>query len=86
MPGVNRLGWRHGLIDSVREARSFGVNQVVIFPKVRQNLAVISAAVNTSSASTRYCNTIAYTYHKIFAFNVSWNSCKHLYQAEAVLM
>ena len=35
MPGVNRLGWRHGLIDSVREARSYGVNQVVIFPKVQ---------------------------------------------------
>ena len=34
MPGVDRLGWRHGLIDSVKEARSFGVNQVVIFPKV----------------------------------------------------
>lgn len=35
MPGVSRLGWRHGLIDSVAEARSYGVNQVVIFPKVR---------------------------------------------------
>ncbi len=34
MPGVNRLGWHHGLIDTVREARSYGVNQVVIFPKV----------------------------------------------------
>ncbi len=35
MPGVDRLGWRHGLIEHVREARSYGVNQVVIFPKVR---------------------------------------------------
>lgn len=35
MPGVDRLGWRHGLIDAVAEARSYGVNQVVIFPKVR---------------------------------------------------
>ncbi len=34
MPGVDRLGWRHGLIDAVQEARSHGVNQVVIFPKV----------------------------------------------------
>lgn len=34
MPGVDRLGWRHGLIEHVREARSYGVNQVVIFPKV----------------------------------------------------
>lgn len=40
MPGVNRLGWRHGLIDSVREARSYGVNQVVIFPKVRRVLSL----------------------------------------------
>ncbi len=35
MPGVYRLGWQHGLIDAVAEARSYGVNQVVIFPKVR---------------------------------------------------
>lgn len=35
MPGMDRLGWRHGLIDAVQEARSHGVNQVVIFPKVR---------------------------------------------------
>ena len=28
MPGVARLGWRHGLIDAVAEARSYGVNQV----------------------------------------------------------
>lgn len=35
MPGVCRLNWRKGLVDTVREARSLGVNQVVIFPKVR---------------------------------------------------
>ena len=34
MPGVSRLGWRHGLLDSVAEARSVGVNSVVLFPKV----------------------------------------------------
>ena len=34
MPGVDRLGWRHGLLDSVAEARSHGVNSVVLFPKV----------------------------------------------------
>lgn len=34
MPGVYRLGWQHGLVDAVAEARSYGVNQVVIFPKV----------------------------------------------------
>jgi hypothetical protein len=39
MPGVDRLGWRHGLIENVAEARSLGVNQVVIFPKVSEWLA-----------------------------------------------
>ena len=34
MPGVDRLGWRQGLPDKVREARSYGVNSVVLFPKV----------------------------------------------------
>lgn len=28
MPGVARLGWKHGLVDAVEEARSYGVNQV----------------------------------------------------------
>lgn len=34
MPGVDRLTWRQGLPDKVREARSYGVNSVVLFPKV----------------------------------------------------
>ena len=34
MPGVDRLSWRQGLPDKVREARSYGVNSVVLFPKV----------------------------------------------------
>jgi hypothetical protein len=38
MPGVSRLGWRHGLLEAVAEARSYGVNQVVIFPKTPENL------------------------------------------------
>ncbi|KAK9811753.1 hypothetical protein WJX72_009529 [[Myrmecia] bisecta] len=38
MPGVDRLGWRHGLLDSVAEARSYGVNSVVIFPKTPEHL------------------------------------------------
>lgn len=38
MPGVCRLGWRNGLIESVAEARSYGVNQVVIFPKTPDHL------------------------------------------------
>lgn len=33
MPGVNRLSYDNGVIDFVSEARSYGVNQVVIFPK-----------------------------------------------------
>lgn len=43
MPGVSRLGWRHGLIDAVAEARSYGVNQVVIFPKTPDALKTPTA-------------------------------------------
>lgn len=38
MPGVSRLSFQNGLLDAVSEARSYGVNQVVIFPKVRARL------------------------------------------------
>jgi porphobilinogen synthase len=34
MPGVDRLSFKNGVVDFVSEARSYGVNQVVIFPKV----------------------------------------------------
>ena len=34
MPGVERLSFENGLTDFVAEARSYGVNQVVVFPKV----------------------------------------------------
>ena len=37
MPGVDRLGWKTGLLDAVSEARSYGVNSVVLFPKVCLN-------------------------------------------------
>ncbi|KAL0031249.1 hypothetical protein WJX77_011467 [Trebouxia sp. C0004] len=43
MPGVDRLGWRHGLIDAVQQARSHGVNQVVIFPKTPEHLKTETA-------------------------------------------
>jgi porphobilinogen synthase len=43
MPGVSRLGWRHGLLDAVAEARSYGVNQVVIFPKTPEHLKTPTA-------------------------------------------
>lgn len=35
MPGIFRLAYGKNVIDHVAEARSVGVNQVVIFPKVR---------------------------------------------------
>ena len=44
MPGVDRLGWRHGLLDSVAEARSVGVNSVVLFPKVLPPLSLWTLA------------------------------------------
>jgi porphobilinogen synthase len=43
MPGVSRLTWRKGLVDTVREARSLGVNQVVIFPKTPDHLKTPTA-------------------------------------------
>ena len=53
MPGVSRLGWRHGLIDAVAEARSYGVNQVVIFPKASKAWcgAAQHGAARSSSAA-----------------------------------
>mmetsp|Transcript_42522 Transcript_42522/g.51639 ORF Transcript_42522/g.51639 Transcript_42522/m.51639 type:complete len:419 (+) Transcript_42522:72-1328(+) len=38
MPGVNRLGWKTGLLREVTEARAAGVNSVVIFPKTPEHL------------------------------------------------
>jgi delta-aminolevulinic acid dehydratase/porphobilinogen synthase len=35
MPGVYRLAYGNNVISAVAEARAYGVNQVVIFPKVR---------------------------------------------------
>ena len=35
MPGVNRLAYGKNVTDFVAEARSYGVNSVVIFPKAR---------------------------------------------------
>ncbi len=35
MPGIFRLAYGKNVIDYVAEARSYGVNQVVVFPKVR---------------------------------------------------
>ena len=38
MPGVSRLSYGHNVLDAVREARSYGVRQVVIFPKTPERL------------------------------------------------
>ncbi|GMH36803.1 hypothetical protein BSKO_04676 [Bryopsis sp. KO-2023] len=38
MPGTFRLGWQHGMLETVKEARDLGVNQVVIFPKTPDHL------------------------------------------------
>lgn len=35
MPGIDRLAYGKNVVDHVAEARSYGINQVVIFPKVR---------------------------------------------------
>ena len=54
MSGVDRLGWRHGLLDSVAEARSYGVNSVVLFPKVtlaHSPLCCFDIAYDTSPGS-----------------------------------
>ncbi len=37
MPGIFRLAYGKNVLDYVAEARSYGVNQVVVFPKVRGN-------------------------------------------------
>lgn len=34
MPGIYRLAYGKNVLNEVAEARSYGVNQVVIFPKV----------------------------------------------------
>jgi hypothetical protein len=36
MPGVYRLAYGNNVVSAVAEARAYGVNQVVIFPKVRE--------------------------------------------------
>ncbi|OAE28926.1 hypothetical protein AXG93_2960s1030 [Marchantia polymorpha subsp. ruderalis] len=43
MPGCQRLGWRHGLIEEVYKARDVGVNSVVLFPKVPDALKSATA-------------------------------------------
>lgn len=64
MPGVSRLGWRHGLIDAVTEARSYGVNQVVIFPKTPEHLKTPTAeeAFNPNGLAQRTISLLKDTF------------------------
>lgn len=55
MPGVYRLNWRNGLIDTVREARSYGVNQVVIFPKVSACAGFVRVAMGVLNTTSGLC-------------------------------
>lgn len=49
MPGIYRLAYGQNVLDAVAEARSYGVNQVVIFPKVGSLPGLTAAA----AAATR---------------------------------
>lgn len=55
MPGVNRLSLKNGVNSFVAEARSLGVNQVVIFPKTPDALKTRTAeeAFNPNGLSQR---------------------------------
>eukprot|EP00197_Chlamydomonas_leiostraca_P013772 CAMPEP_0202865290 /NCGR_PEP_ID=MMETSP1391-20130828/5580_1 /ASSEMBLY_ACC=CAM_ASM_000867 /TAXON_ID=1034604 /ORGANISM="Chlamydomonas leiostraca, Strain SAG 11-49" /LENGTH=390 /DNA_ID=CAMNT_0049545113 /DNA_START=30 /DNA_END=1202 /DNA_ORIENTATION=+ len=55
MPGYYRLAYGKNVIDEVAEARSYGVNQVVIFPKTPDNLKTPTAqeAFNKNGLSQR---------------------------------
>ncbi|KAG2501031.1 hypothetical protein HYH03_000850 [Edaphochlamys debaryana] len=55
MPGIFRLAYGKNVIDYVAEARSYGVNQVVIFPKTPDHLKTPTAeeAFNKNGLSQR---------------------------------
>ena len=38
MPGVFRQPWKTGLVEMVEEARSLGINNIILFPKVPDHL------------------------------------------------
>lgn len=64
MPGVSCLGWRNGLLDAVAEARSNGVNQVVIFPKTPSYLKTPTAeeAFNPNGLAQRSISLLKDTF------------------------
>jgi hypothetical protein len=55
MPGVERLAYGKNVLDAVREAKSYGVKQVVIFPKTPDHLKTVTAeeAFNPDGLSQR---------------------------------
>lgn len=55
MPGINRLAYGKNVVDHVAEARSLGVNSVVIFPKTPDHLKTSTAeeAFNPNGLSQR---------------------------------
>jgi porphobilinogen synthase len=55
MPGVQRLAYGRNVVDAVREAQSYGVKQVVIFPKTPDALKTVTGeeAFNPDGLSQR---------------------------------
>lgn len=55
MPGVERLAYGANVLDAVREARSYGVRQVVVFPKTPDHLKTVTGeeAFNPDGLSQR---------------------------------
>ncbi|KAG1671617.1 hypothetical protein FOA52_006848 [Chlamydomonas sp. UWO 241] len=55
MPGINRLAYGKNVVDHVAEARSLGINQVVVFPKTPEHLKTSTAeeAFNPNGLSQR---------------------------------
>lgn len=73
MPGIERLSFGKNVLDHVAEARSVGINQVVIFPKTPQHLKTSTAeeAFNKNGLSQR---TIRSLKDKFPDLEVSCNS------------
>jgi porphobilinogen synthase len=55
MPGVQRLSYGNNVLDAVREAKSYGVKQVVVFPKTPDHLKTVTGeeAFNPDGLSQR---------------------------------
>ncbi len=80
MPGVDRLGWRHGLLSSVAEARSYGVNSVVLFPKVLSLLLLemsIGPDFTLSWLLTAFACVLSQPTHSCASHNVLKSRLRH---------